>query len=134
MKVQLKNINSCFKENQKKVVKDFIKFIQEETPLSDDLEIIFVNKKRANMTTGVRLPGDKMEVLAGDRMLIDVLRTLSHEWVHEYQHQKMGIKDNQRIKSIGGPEENMASALASVHIKKFAKKFPNYQKPLYGED
>ena len=75
------------------------------------------------MTTGVRYPNGNLFVLASNRLLIDILRTLSHEWVHEFQHQKMGLKDNQKIQNIGGPEENMASALSSVFLKKFQKQF-----------
>ena len=85
------------------------------------------------MTTGVRHPNHEIFILTGKRLLIDILRTLAHEWVHEYQNQKMGVRDDEPIQDIGGPEENMASILSSIFIKKFQKANPNYQKKLYGE-
>ena len=62
------------------------------------------------------------------------IRTLSHEWTHEFQHQKLGLKDNQKIQDIGGPEENMANVLSGIFVKKFAKKFPKYKKMMYGKN
>lgn len=82
------------------------------------------------MTTGVRR-NDEMVVLVGGRMLIDVLRTIAHEWVHEYQIQKMGVSVDKPIQDIGGPIENMASILGSIYMKKFQKQFPNYEEELY---
>ena len=131
----------CFKINDKsitpeqvEVIKEFTAFLQKELPLSDDVNINFVHDRKVKMTTGVRFPHGKMYVLAGNRLLIDILRTLAHEWVHEYQHQKMGLSDKTKIQDIGGPEENMCNILSGIFIKKFDKGFPNYSKLLYGED
>jgi len=109
---------------------DFLNYLQSEMPLSEDIKIILTQSREGRMTTGVREP-NQMRILSGGRMLIDVLRTLSHEWVHEYQHQKMGVRDDVPIQDIGGPEENMASVLASIFLKKFQSEFPNYEKYLY---
>lgn len=131
MKINLKNIHSSFDERQKQTIRDFIKFLQSELPLSEDFEIDFVSEKTDNMTTGVRLAKHRIKVLSAGRMLIDTLRTLAHEWVHEFQHQKMGLKDTDKIQNIGGPEENMANSLSGIFIKKFAKQFPENEKSLY---
>jgi hypothetical protein len=133
MKVCIKNNNSITLE-QSKVVKDFVSMIQTELPLTNDVNINFVPERDVKMTTGVRFPKGKIFVLSGNRLLIDILRTLAHEWVHEYQHQKMGLKDNEKIQDIGGPEENMANTLSGIFIKQFDKKFPNHSKFLYGEN
>lgn len=133
MKVCLKNNNSITM-NQGKVIKDFIHMIHSEMPLNKDVNINFVPERNVKMTTGVRFPKGNMFILSGNRLLIDILRTLSHEWVHEYQHQKLGLKDNQKIQDIGGPEENMANTLSGIFIKKFEKQYPNHSKLLYGED
>ena len=133
MKVCIKNNNSITLE-QSKVVKDFVSMIQSELPLTNDVNINFVPERDVKMTTGVRFPKGKIFVLSGNRLLIDILRTLAHEWVHEYQHQKMGLKDDQKIQNIGGPEENMANTLSGIFIKKFEKQYPNHSKLLYGED
>jgi hypothetical protein len=133
MKVCIKNNNSITLE-QSKVVKDFVSMIQSELPLTNNVNINFVPERDVKMTTGVRFPKGKIFVLSGNRLLIDILRTLAHEWVHEYQHQKMGLKDNEKIQDIGGPEENMANTLSGIFIKKFEKQYPNHSKLLYGED
>ena len=86
------------------------------------------------MTTGVRLPHSLIKVLAHGRLLIDVLRTLSHEWVHELQHQKMGIKDTDKTQDIGGTVENMANVLSGIFVKKFQKDYPEYDDILYNGD
>jgi len=133
MKVSLKNLKKSFSPDKISVIKDFIKFIQTKLTLKEDVIFSFLEKRIEPMTTGVRLPNHEIHVLSGHRLLIDVLRTVAHEWVHEYQHQKMGLKDDQPIKDIGGPEENMASVLASVYLKSFEKDFIKYEELLYEE-
>jgi len=132
MKVCIKNNNSITLE-QSKVVKDFVSMIQSELPLTNNVNINFVPERDVKMTTGVRFPKGKIFVLSGNRLLIDILRTLAHEWVHEYQHQKMGLKDDQKIQNIGGPEENMANILSGIFVKQFENQYPNHSKLLYGE-
>lgn len=134
MKVCFKDINKFSTPKQIKVVKEFVKFIQTQLPLNTDVYINFLPERSVKMTTGVRFPNGELFVLTGNRLLIDVLRTLGHEWVHEFQHQKMGLKDTEKIQDIGGPEENMCNILAGIFIKKFEKQFPNYSNILYGED
>jgi hypothetical protein len=133
MKAVLKKPSNLFNPEQLGVINDFIKLLQSELVLSDDVYISFVEKRDSSMTTGVRRPNNEMVVLAGNRLLADILRTLSHEWVHEYQYQKMGLMDNQPVQDIGGKEENMANALSGVMVKKFVKKHPQLENILYGE-
>lgn len=134
MKACFKQVNNLYTPNQINVLKDFTKFLNTQLPLNNDIYITFLERKEGSMTTGVRKPNSEISVLAGKRLLIDVLRTLSHEWVHEYQHQKMGLKDTDKVKDIGGPEENMANTLSGIFVKKFEKTFPKYEDVLYGED
>lgn len=134
MKACLKNTTKYFSPEQLKLIKDFINLLQQEVSLQKDVYVNFDGQRDGQMTTGVRRPGHRIHVLTKDRLLIDVLRTLAHEWTHEYQHQKMGLKDTQKVQDIGGPEENMANVLSGIFIKKFAKKFPNYLKTMYGEN
>ena len=115
----------------KNLLKDFFELLQGELPLKSDVNIILSQTRQGEMTTGVRRDNE-MVVLVGGRMLIDVLRTIAHEWVHEYQIQKMGVPDDEPIQDIGGPVENMASILGSIYMKKFQKLFPNYEDELYG--
>lgn len=134
MKVCIKNIDDSITLKQIDVIKKFVNFVQTHLPLRRDIFITFVPDRSVKMTTGVRFPKGEIFVLSGNRLLIDILRTLCHEWVHEFQHQKMGLKDNAKIQNIGGPEENMCNVLSGIFIKKFEKQFPKHSKVLYGED
>ena len=133
MKVKFVNKENYFSEKEMDAVKEFSKFLQSELPLKTDISISFEKERQDPMTTGVRLPKHKIHILAKNRLLIDVLRTLSHEWVHEFQHQKMGLKDTDEIQDIGGPEENMANVLSGIFLKKFIKNFPQHKKSVFGE-
>ena len=134
MKACLKDIDKFTVPEQIEAVKDFVKFLQSNVPLNQDVYITFLSSRTKKMTTGVRMPGNQIYVLAGQRLLIDIMRTISHEWVHEYQHQKMGLKDTDKIQDIGGPEENMANVLSGIFLKKFNKDYPQYSKIIFGEE
>lgn len=134
MKLNLKNANKCFSETQLETVHAFVKYLQRELPLLKDTSISFDDSRNTKMTTGTRKPGHNIHVLTGNRLLIDILRTVSHEWVHEYQHQKMGLKDTDKIQDIGGPEENMANVLSGIFMKAFVKEFPHHEKSMYHEN
>lgn len=133
MKVKLKGLN-FFDVEQKKVIKKFVEFLQKEVPLVDDCSIEFTDNRPYDMTTGVRVKNNKMFVLAKDRLLADILRTISHEWVHELQHQRLGLKEKQRTQNIGGPEENMANIMMGILFKRYEKEYPEDKKLLYNED
>ena len=132
MKVKIEGLKQRLPEDSS-VIKNFISFLQDELPLTSDIEIYFLDNKNENMTTGVRLR-NMMGILSKGRMLIDVLRTLAHEWVHEYQHQKMGLDDSQKYQDIGGPVENMSNTLSGIFVKKFEKLNSNSQSILYGRN
>lgn len=131
MKVCIKISKSGVSKEQVEVISSFIKFLQSQLPLSSDVEIKFVDDQNKTGTTGVRMPGSKINILAKGRMLIDILRTLSHEWVHEYQTQEMGVDEKEKIQDIGGPEENMSNVLSGIFIKKFDKQNPDFKERLY---
>jgi hypothetical protein len=131
MKVCLKYKTSDLDKNDIKVLTDFVKFQQENLPLNKDVNLFFVDNRDNNMTTGVRMPQSEISVLAKGRLLIDILRTLSHEWIHEYQHQKMGVDDFSKSPDIGGPHENMANALSGIFMKRFQKEYPQHSEVLY---
>lgn len=133
MKLTFKNYDKYFSPKEKEAIELFTKFLQNELPLEKNVSISFEKKRDEPMTTGVRLPKHHIHVLAKDRLLIDILRTVSHEWVHEYQHQKLGLKDTDKIQDIGGPEENMANVLSGIFLKKFIKDFPQQKPAVFGE-
>ena len=134
MKLFFKNMKKYFSEEEEKTIDEFSRFLQRQLPLNKDTKISFEKERGSTeMTTGVRLPKHNIHILAKDRLLIDVLRTLSHEWVHEFQHQKLGLKDTAQIQNIGGPEENMANVLSGIFLKQFIKDFPHHKPAVFGE-
>jgi hypothetical protein len=130
MKVKIKHNNNINQE-ELPLLEDFFKFLNKELTLNDDIIIDFNSDKDENMTTGVRMKKHHIKVLKNGRMFIDVLRTLAHEWVHEYQHQKMGLTDSMKKLKIGGWSENHANAVAGILIKKFAKSHKEIEDKLY---
>lgn len=133
MKVCLKKSGEFPKKNEILVIKKFLQFLQSQTPLNQEVRITFTDSREIPMTTGVRMPDNEIVVLAKGRLLIDILRTISHEWVHEFQYQKMGVRDDVKIQDIGGPEENMSNILSGIFVKKFEKKYPEFSELTYGE-
>jgi hypothetical protein len=133
MKVCFKNLNKFFSDEQIEVIKTFIEFIQGETPLKKDIQITFLDERKGNMTTGQRKTYHRINILSHNRLLVDILRTLAHEWIHEFQHQKLGLKEKTKIQDIGGPEENMANIIAGIFMKQFQKEYPEMDKVLYDE-
>jgi hypothetical protein len=131
MKVCIKSPKSEVNQEQLEVISSFIKFLQSQLPLSSDVEVNLTGNQSTTGTTGVRKPGSKMYILVKGRMLVDILRTISHEWVHEYQYQEMGLDDKKKIQDIGGPEENMSNVLSGIFIKKFDKQNPDFKDRLY---
>jgi len=134
MKVCFKGISKFSSPKEIEALREFVTYLQTELPLKDDVFITFKGGRDIKMTTGVRMPKHQIFVLADKRLLIDILRTVSHEWVHEFQHQKMGLKDNQKVPNIGGPVENMANVLSGIFLKKFDKIFPDYSPIIYEEE
>jgi hypothetical protein len=131
MKVCIKKNKSEISDEQLEVISAFVKFLQSQIPLSSDIQINFTDNQKETGATGVRMPGSNISVLSKGRMLVDILRILSHEWVHEFQYQKLGLADNAKIQNIGGPEENMSNILSGIFIKKFDKQNPDFKDKLY---
>ena len=126
-------IKIVYKENsvekrKHKYIQDFIKFLFENYPLKKNLEIIFLSKRVGNMTTGSRNQKNQIRILAKGRMMRDTLRTLAHEWVHEYQIDVMGRKIGP---DIGGINEDEANSIAGKLLKIFEKKHPEKEYMMY---
>jgi hypothetical protein len=119
MKLCIKHKKGLIKKYQLDILKDFILLLQNEKPLKGDLTIEFLEKRTKDMTTGqFSRKKSRIRVLFRDRMLADVLRTLSHEWAHSYDHQKLKIKDR---KDIGGESEDYANQVSGELTKKFIR-------------
>jgi Fe-Mn family superoxide dismutase len=81
------------------------------------------------MTTGSHnVNKRKIKILSKGRLNRDILRTLAHEWVHDYQRD---ILKRPKGPNIGGKNEDEANAFAGQLIKKFEKKFPQKEEMMY---
>ena len=127
MRVDLKYNKDSLTPVKIDIIQNFIKFLNREYKLEEDLVIRFTNKSEDGMTTGSNKQG-LIKVLCDGRMFIDVLRTLAHEWIHEHQHQFDRKKGNQ---DIGGPDEDEANAEAGRLLKQYNKEFPKKKDKLY---
>lgn len=130
MKVEF-HIKSDIHEDDLDIIIDFIKYVNKFLKLTKNIRIDLVDKKTNDMTTGVRESKHHIKVLCKDRMLVDILRTIAHELVHEFQHQKLGVKEADRVKEVGGKIENQANALSGSILKKFVLTHKDLEKLLY---
>lgn len=127
MKVTITHKKSGINKNEINVYNNFIKYLQKEFPLKHDLKITFLGERIGKMTTGSRLPHD-IKVLCKNRMNRDILRTLAHEWVHEYQ---MDVQKKDMGPDIGGENEDEANSESGAMMKKFERDFPDSESILY---
>jgi len=127
MKVTVKYVNSGLSDNDKSLINSFIKFLNKEFTLKNDVTIEFLGERYGEMTTGSRMD-DKIKILTKNRMNRDILRTLSHEWVHEHQRTILNRKHGP---NIGGRNEDEANAFAGRLVKMFEKENPQQEEMMY---
>lgn len=128
MKVIIKHIDSDIPKDNYDFYNDYMNYLQKQYPLKKDITIIFRGNRVGNMTTGVRNDNSEISVLSKGRMNRDILRTLTHEWIHEYQRTILG---RERGGDIGGQNEDEANAKSGELIKKFEKYHPDDESKMY---
>jgi hypothetical protein len=128
MKVTIKHIDSDIPKENYLFFSDFIKYLQKEYPLKKDITIIFVGERKGSMTSGQRNSKDELLVLSKGRMNRDILRTLSHEWYHEYDRTVLG---SPKGPDIGGKSEDDANAESGAVMKKYERDHPKDVKKMY---
>lgn len=125
MKVKIKNIRRNFQPNQVGIVKEFIEFLQDNGPIKSDVIVLFQDSRNENITTGKQFE-NTITIFAKDRLLVDVLRTLAHEWVHIMQDQNIKI-----MPQLERPSEDHANSLAGYWLRKFNKENPEHETEVY---
>lgn len=128
MKVTVIHRDSEIHPKNHSLVNKFIDFLQEKYPLKKGIKIVFLSKRVGHMTTGSRTQKDELHILTKKRINRDILRTLAHEWIHEYQRT---ILKRPHGPDIGGPNEDQANAISGQLMKIFEKKFPNLEEKMY---
>lgn len=114
-------------EEKNKTINDFIKFADAELGLNGDvpeLTISYDSDVAQEMKSfGKYTPGiNELVVVAANRNLADVLRTIAHELIHHKQHKDGKI--TQDSNKTGSEIENEANALAGVLMRNFGQKNP----------
>ena len=98
-------------------------------PLSEEIHILFLDKRRGKMTTGsYKHQTHRIKVLIKNRILADMLRTLSHEWGHAFDREHIKFKDR---REVGGESENFANAISGAVTKHFIKKHPQLEDEIF---
>ncbi len=115
-------------QESKDLAKKFIKFLNEKYPLKNDILVSFLGERTGQMTTGSRSVEFGIKILTKGRLNRDILRTLAHEWIHEYQ---MTILKRDVGQDIGGKNEDEANAGAGRLIKIFEKDHPEMSDMIY---
>jgi hypothetical protein len=128
MKITIKHNNSEVPKENYSFFDDFIKYLQKKYPLKQDITIIFVGDRKGNMTSGQRNDKGELLILSKDRMNRDILRTLAHEWYHEYDRTVLG---SPKGPDIGGHSEDDANAEAGKVLKQYEKSNPKNEKKMY---
>lgn len=128
MKVTITHIDSDVPEENYEFFNNFIKYLQKLYPLKKDVTIKFVGERIGGMTTGQRNLDNELLILSKGRMNRDILRTLAHEWVHEYQRT---ILKRHKGPDIGGKNEDEANSLSGSIMKKYEKKYPDDEEKMY---
>jgi hypothetical protein len=128
MKVTITHKNSDVPEENFEFFNSFIQYLQKSYPLKYDVTIKFVGERVGDMTTGQRNAKNELLILSKGRMNRDILRTLAHEWVHEYQRT---ILKRHKGPDIGGKNEDEANSESGAIIKKYEKDHPKDKKKMY---
>lgn len=128
MVVQIQHLESGIKKENFQVIDNFVKFLNKIQPVPQNLIIQFTGQRVGEMTTGSRSDYHIIKIFTKNRLLIDILRTLAHEWTHEFEDDVLDIHN---IQDIGGKNENIANISAGIILKLFEKKYPEYEVLLY---
>jgi hypothetical protein len=128
MEVKVEYKDSCVEKNKHKYIHEFIKFLNKNYPIQQDIKIIFLSNRLGNMTTGSRNNKGEIKVLGKKRIIRDILRTLSHEWIHEYQLNVLGRNQGP---DIGGINEDEANSISAKLLKIFEKLHPEKEYMMY---
>lgn len=125
MKVKILKKDRELSNEHYQLIKKFISYLQEHLPLRKDVTICFLSDRVGQMTTGSSIPQLRIiNVLTKNRLNRDILRTLAHEWVHEFQ---MSVMRRKVGSNIGGKNEDEANAYAGRLVKMFERDYPNLE-------
>lgn len=107
------------------VIKDFISFVCGKLGMEEPVNVsLRKGRDEYIQTTASYVPGNNTNhVRCGGRALVDILRSIAHELVHNRQRE-VGIFDvGEAVQNIGGKIEDQANSVAGVFIKDFTHNY-----------
>ena len=85
-----------------------------------------MSERIGGMSTGSEITG-LIKVLADNRILFDIVRTIAHEWTHEFARQRKIKLQGYNTQS----QEDYTNTEAGIMLRTFEKKYPQYVSLLY---
>lgn len=123
MSIKARYKNADLNKEKQGVINHFVEFLYDKMPVDNIKEVMFVGDREGNMTTGsYTIETGIIKVLSKGRMLIDVLRTLSHEWIHAAQHDFLGWDKGP---DIGGRNEDSCNIYSGMLLKQYQQEYPD---------
>lgn len=107
------------------IIKDFISFVCGKLGMEESVNVCLRRGRDEYIaTTASYVPQDnENHVRCGGRALVDILRSLAHELVHNRQRE-VGIFDvGDKVINIGGRIEDQANSVAGIFIKDFTHNY-----------
>jgi hypothetical protein len=126
MKVRIVNRSKNLSNDRLNVIQSFFKFAQDNSPLKKDLQVVMLDVKIGDMTTGSEISG-LIKILVSDMKLIDIIQTLSHEWAHEFARQRKIKLQGSNTESQDDFENNEGGIMTRM----FEKSHPEYESLFY---
>lgn len=114
-------------EKRNDIVNDFISFLNEKLKMNGNfpsVELSYDENLAQEMKSYGRYEPDTNTILvvAINRNLGDILRTIAHEFIHNKQDIDNKLKPNSG--ETGSDEENEANALAGIFMREYGKNNP----------
>jgi hypothetical protein len=128
MRVNKKFVGFNVDSEDEQLLDNFIGFLKRKLPLKKDITIEFLKSRYGKMSTGSRTNKHIIKILVKDRMNRDILRTIAHEWAHEYQRT---IENMEKGPDIGGKNENKANERSGELVKRFERRHKKDEKTIY---
>lgn len=107
------------------VVKDFISFVCAKLKMQESVDVsLRKGRDEYIQTTASYVPDNNTNhVRCGGRAIVDILRSIAHELVHNRQRELNMFKPGEKVQNIGGHIEDQANSVAGVFIKDFTHNY-----------
>lgn len=112
------------------LLRDFTKYCMEFLGIKDGISITLKNGKDKNLKTlasyGYSILNDEPDNIylrAGNRHIVDIMRSLAHELVHKRQNERKELTDESG--NTGSPQENEANSYAGIIMRDYTRMHPD---------